>query len=81
MACPLTAGGFAMLFDGVKLLFANGWLTLVGCRAVVLHSPYLLGRIGVLMLGSKVLVVPGTIFLAVGLILMAGATGAVRRPS
>jgi uncharacterized membrane protein len=40
--------------------------------------PYLLGRIGLLMLGSKVLLIPGIILLALGVTLQAGATGAVR---
>jgi hypothetical protein len=40
--------------------------------------PYLLGRLGFLMLGSKVLFVPGIILVAIGVTLEAGATGAVR---
>ena len=40
--------------------------------------PYLLGRLGILMLGSPVLRIPGAILLAVGLGLEAGATSAVR---
>ncbi len=46
--------------------------------AAVCTPPYVLGRIGVLMLGSKVLLIPGIILLAVGVTLQAGATGAVR---
>jgi hypothetical protein len=46
--------------------------------AVVCSPPYVLGRVGLLMLGSRLLFVPGIIFLAVGLALMAGATGAVK---
>jgi len=46
--------------------------------ATVCTPPYLLGRIGLLMLGSKALLVPGIILLAVGVTLQAGATGAVR---
>jgi hypothetical protein len=46
--------------------------------ATVCSPPYLLGRLGILMLGSKVLFVPGIIFIAVGVTLQAGATGAVR---
>ncbi|MGN6217823.1 MAG: hypothetical protein ACTHN7_12870 [Solirubrobacterales bacterium] len=45
---------------------------------LVSAPPYLLGRIGLLMLGSKLLFVPGIAFLAVGAILQAGATGAVK---
>jgi hypothetical protein len=46
--------------------------------ATVCTPPYLLGRIGLLMLGSKVLLIPGILVLAVGVTLQAGATGAVR---
>ena len=46
--------------------------------ATVCTPPYLLGRIGILMLGSKVLLVPGLILLALGVTLQAGATSAVR---
>jgi hypothetical protein len=46
--------------------------------ATVSMPPYVLGRIGILMLGSKVLLIPGIILLAIGLTLQAGATGAVR---
>jgi hypothetical protein len=44
----------------------------------VCTPPYLLGRLGILMLGSKVLFVPGVLALLVGVALQAGATGAVR---
>lgn len=46
--------------------------------ATVCTPPYLLGRLGILMLGSKVLFVPGVVLLVVGFGLQAGATGAVR---
>jgi hypothetical protein len=46
--------------------------------AVVCTPPYLLGRIGLLMLGSHTLFIPGIILLALGLTLQAGATGAVK---
>jgi hypothetical protein len=46
--------------------------------ATVCTPPYLLGRLGILMLGSKVLLIPGIILLAIGVTLQAGATGAVR---
>jgi hypothetical protein len=45
---------------------------------VVTAPPYLVSRIGVLMLGSAVLAIPGYILLTVGVLLQAGATGAVR---
>lgn len=46
--------------------------------ATVCTPPYVLGRIGILMLGSKVLLIPGVFVIAIGVTLQAGATGAVR---
>jgi hypothetical protein len=46
--------------------------------ATICTPPYVLGRIGILMLGSKVLFIPGIFVFAVGVTLQAGATGAVR---
>lgn len=46
--------------------------------ATVSAPPYLLGRVGLLMLGSKVLLIPAIFLLAVAATLQAGATGAVR---
>jgi hypothetical protein len=46
--------------------------------AVVCAPPYVLGRIGLLMLGSDALFVLGIIVFAAGLILQAGTTGAVK---
>ena len=46
--------------------------------ATVCTPPYLLGRLGILMLGSKVLLIPGIFVLAIGITLQAGASGAVR---
>ena len=47
--------------------------------AVVCTPPYVLGRVGLLMLGgSELFVIVGAIFLAIGLTLEAGTTGAVR---
>jgi hypothetical protein len=46
--------------------------------ATVCLPPYLLGRLGLLMLGSKVLFIPGILVFAVGVTLQAGTTGAVR---
>ena len=46
--------------------------------AVICTPPYVLGRVGLLMLGSKVLFPLGIIFFVVGLTLEAGATGAVK---
>jgi hypothetical protein len=46
--------------------------------AVICAPPYILGRVGLLMLGSKALWPLGVIFFVVGLTLQAGATGAVK---
>jgi hypothetical protein len=46
--------------------------------AIVCTPPYLLARLGLLMLGSSVLRIPGILFLAIGLMLQAGATGSVK---
>ena len=46
--------------------------------AVVCTPPYVLGRVGLLMLGSHALFIPGVIVFAIGLTLQAGATGAVK---
>jgi hypothetical protein len=46
--------------------------------AVVCTPPYLLGRVGILMLGSHTLFIVGIIFLSVGGALEAGAEGAVK---
>ena len=44
----------------------------------VCTPPYLLGRLGLLMLGSGALLILGIVLIAVGATLQAGATGAVR---
>jgi hypothetical protein len=46
--------------------------------ALICTPPYLLGRIGILLLGSNVLFVLGIVLLVVGFTLQAGATGAVK---
>jgi hypothetical protein len=46
--------------------------------AAVSTPPYLLGRVGILMLGSSALFIPGIFFIVVGFTLQAGATGAVK---
>ncbi len=46
--------------------------------AVVTSPPYLLGRVGILMLGSHTLFILGIILLCVGGALYAGAEGAVK---
>jgi hypothetical protein len=46
--------------------------------AVICSPPYVLGRVGILMLGSHVLFIPGIFVVALGFTLQAGATGAVK---
>ncbi len=46
--------------------------------AIVCTPPYLLGRLGILMLGSHVLLIPGIVVVAFAAALQAGATGAVK---
>jgi hypothetical protein len=45
---------------------------------VVCFPPYALGRLGLLMLGSHILFIPGIFVLALGFTLESGATGAVK---
>jgi hypothetical protein len=45
---------------------------------VVCFPPYALGRVGILMLGSQALFIPGVFVLALGFALESGATGAVK---
>jgi uncharacterized membrane protein len=58
------------------------WGTAIGgaLSATVCTPPYLLGRLGILMLGSSALAIfiAGIFILALGVTLQAGATGAVR---
>ena len=46
--------------------------------AVVCTPPYVLGRVGILMLGSRTLFIPGIVVLSLATALQAGATGAVK---
>jgi hypothetical protein len=46
--------------------------------ATVSAPPYLLGRVGLLMIGSDALLIPGIVVIAIGVTLQAGTTGAVR---
>ncbi len=46
--------------------------------AVICTPPYLLGRVGILMLGSHVLFIPGILLIVLASALQAGATGAVK---
>jgi hypothetical protein len=57
-------------------LAAAAFGSLIG--VVVSAPPYLISRIGILMLGTPVLVVPGLALLTIGAVMQAGATGAVK---
>jgi hypothetical protein len=46
--------------------------------AIICTPPYLLGRIGILMLGTRALLIPGIIVVTFATTLQAGATGAVK---
>jgi hypothetical protein len=46
--------------------------------ATVSAPPYILGRLGLLMVGTTALLIPGIVLIAVAVPLQAGATGAVR---
>ncbi len=57
-------------------LAAAAFGTVVG--VVVSAPPYLISRIGILLLGSPLLFVPGLVLLTAGAVMQAGATGAVK---
>jgi len=59
--------------DKLSSVVIGGALSVTVCT-----PPYILGRVGILMLGSSGLLIPGIIVFALGLTLQAGATGAVR---
>ena len=46
--------------------------------AVICTPPYVIGRVGILMLGSSALFIPGLFVLTFGVTLQAGATGSVK---
>ncbi len=55
------------------------WTTIVSgtISVAVCTPPYTIGRISILMLGSKALLIPGIVLLLIAVTLQAGATGAV----
>jgi hypothetical protein len=55
-------------------------MTVVGgaIGGIVCTPPYVLGRVGLLMLGSHTLFIAGCVVIAIGVTLQAGATGAVK---
>jgi hypothetical protein len=56
-----------------------GATVIAGALGAIVCTPgYLLGRVGILLLGSHRLFVVGTVLLVVGFTVQAGATGAVK---
>ena len=76
VAVPARLIGMRTTYSGHDKLAATAIGAAVG--TVVCTPPYALGRLGLLMLGTKALLIPGVIALVVGVTLQAGATGAVR---
>jgi hypothetical protein len=75
---PSRLVGFKSSHSGRDKLAATAVAGSVG--AVICAPAYAMGRVGVLLLGSRVLIVfvLGIVLLSVGLALLAGATGAVK---
>jgi hypothetical protein len=76
VAVPARLIGIKTTHSRRDKLTATALSTALG--ATVCTPPYLLGRLGILMLGSPVLLIPGIFVLTLGFTLQAGATGAVR---
>jgi len=76
VAVPSRLVGIKPVRSRREKLTATGLGAALG--TIVCTPPYLLGRLGILMLGSKPLLIPGIIALTLGFTLQAGATGAVR---
>jgi len=75
VAVPSTLIGLKVTRSRRDRLTASAMGAALG--AAVTAPPYLLGRIGILMLGSHALFIPGIFVFALGFTLQAGATGAV----
>lgn len=76
VAVPSRLIGVKATYSRRDKLTATLLLTALG--TVICTPPYLLGRLGLLMVGSHPLLIPGILVLAVGFSLQAGTTGAVR---
>ena len=59
--------------DGFKATVVGGTI-----GAIICSPPYIIGRIGILMLGSSVLFIPGLFVLTFGIVLQVGATSSVK---
>ena len=76
VSLPSRLIGMKTTYSKVDKLKATAVGGVIG--GVVCFPPYALGRIGLLMLGSHLLLIPGIFVLTLGLTLQAGATGAVK---
>ncbi len=76
VAVPSRLIGMTALHSRRDKLTASALSGAIG--AAVCTPPYLLGRIGILMLGSQALLIPGIVVVAFGFALQAAATGAVK---
>jgi len=76
VAVPSRLIGVKRTYSRRDKLTATVLMTVLG--TVVCTPPYLLGRLGIVMVGSRPLLIPGILVLALGFSLQAGTTGAVR---
>ena len=76
VALPSRLIGIKATYSRRDKLTASALSTALG--VVVCTPPYLLARLGILMLGSSILRIPGIFVLTFGVTLQAGATGSVR---
>jgi len=76
VAVPSRLIGMKTTYSRRDKLTATAIGTALG--TTVSTPPYLIGRLGILMLGSPILLIPGIFVLTFGVTLQAGATGAVR---
>jgi hypothetical protein len=76
VAVPARLIGMRTTHSKRDSLTATAVVSVVG--AVVCTPPYVLGRVGLIMIGSSALLIPGIIVLIVGLTLQAGTTSAVK---
>jgi hypothetical protein len=76
VAVPARLIGLRTTYSKRDKLTATAVGSVVG--AVVCTPPYVLGRVGLIMLGSHTLFIPGILVFSVGMMLQAGATSAVK---
>ncbi len=76
VAVPSRLMGVKATYSRRDKLVATVLMTVVG--TVICTPPYLLGRLGIVMVGSRPLLIPGILVLALGFSLQAGTTAAVR---